>query len=489
MAKIISYGNTGDDVLIATGSVQDTFLIFGENGNDSIVGGASQDQLYGGNGNDTIDGGGCNDYLFGETGNDQLLGGSGMDTLNGGTGNDLLTGGTGNDILNGDAGFDTANYSADTAGININLNTHLVKGTAAVGTDILSSIEAVIAGAGSDILIGYRNASSSLDGGLGNDLINAGSLNDNLAGSAGNDTLFSNNGNDTVDGGTGSDALYGGEGDDIIKLGDVSSNDYVDGGNGNDTLQITGTAQTVDFCEDDIHNIEIVALGAGNTIQVDNGDVQTISNSNNGTLTIDANASDTVNLDSTWTEGTAANGYRVFSQDYTSFVSGAVTETLNVSATATVNQATGYIIHDAASAAAVNTAFNAGENDIYINFGGISYSDAESLLAGNAIDLTGFGLEDKLIINQQDGLVLSDPHYHTNNSGRYKYIHDSSSSSSTSSSDMLDWRTGATHALLKSGYSLSGGANNGTVLGSVQIIGLPANLPDCQVRLSNILPL
>jgi Ca2+-binding RTX toxin-like protein len=59
-------------------------------------------------GNDVYDGseGTTNGIVFGFDGNDTLIGGDGNDTLIGGAGNDLLIGGEGNDTLVGGVGRD-----------------------------------------------------------------------------------------------------------------------------------------------------------------------------------------------------------------------------------------------------------------------------------------------------------------------------------------------------------------------------------------------
>ncbi|WP_046864896.1 Ig-like domain-containing protein, partial [Microvirga massiliensis] len=62
----------------------------GSSGDDTILGGTSNDQLNGGAGDDSI---------YGGAGNDQLSGGSGDDTLDGGAGSDKLVGGSGDDLL------------------------------------------------------------------------------------------------------------------------------------------------------------------------------------------------------------------------------------------------------------------------------------------------------------------------------------------------------------------------------------------------------
>ena len=81
-------------------------------GNDSIdntlTGGAGDDQLAGLGGNDSLDGGDGNDNLEGGSGADTLMGGLGDDFLGGdstdGFGNDQLFGEAGNDTLAGDEG-------------------------------------------------------------------------------------------------------------------------------------------------------------------------------------------------------------------------------------------------------------------------------------------------------------------------------------------------------------------------------------------------
>jgi hypothetical protein len=56
-------------------------IIFGNGGNDVIIGYAGNDTLFGGDGDDDVNGGAGNDQLFGDNGRDKLNGGSGNDTL------------------------------------------------------------------------------------------------------------------------------------------------------------------------------------------------------------------------------------------------------------------------------------------------------------------------------------------------------------------------------------------------------------------------
>ncbi len=112
-------GGEGSDT-IAGGAGSD--LIYGNQGADSIVaagsGGATtlgQDTVFGGQGDDTVDYSRNTNgsIIYGNLGNDSLLGGSGADVLYGGQGNDVLVGGDGTDTLVGGLGADTLTGGAN----------------------------------------------------------------------------------------------------------------------------------------------------------------------------------------------------------------------------------------------------------------------------------------------------------------------------------------------------------------------------------------
>lgn len=88
--KIIGYVGLGygADSYRGTGTV--TGVILGEDGNDSLSGGASVDRLFGGKGNDTLMGNGGNDIMNGHADNDRIFGGLGVDTLTGAEGKDTF---------------------------------------------------------------------------------------------------------------------------------------------------------------------------------------------------------------------------------------------------------------------------------------------------------------------------------------------------------------------------------------------------------------
>lgn len=97
------FGTPNNDKILAYDRGFDIYYhkIYGQEGNDTLIGANFTDSLYGGIGDDIINGNSGNDTLWGDKGNDSLNGGSGHDYLNGNSGNDTLIGGSGNDLLVG----------------------------------------------------------------------------------------------------------------------------------------------------------------------------------------------------------------------------------------------------------------------------------------------------------------------------------------------------------------------------------------------------
>jgi Ca2+-binding RTX toxin-like protein len=113
------YGGAGDDRINGAGG-RDVILgengvdrIYGNGGNDVLVGGAHVDWIWAGAGDDVARGGFSADKIFGEDGNDSLFGEHGLDWLVGGLGDDQLVGGTEVDTLEGNEGNDQL-FSQDT---------------------------------------------------------------------------------------------------------------------------------------------------------------------------------------------------------------------------------------------------------------------------------------------------------------------------------------------------------------------------------------
>ena len=89
-------------------------MLFGDNGADTLNGGAGVDVLFGddnlltvaGAGGDVLNGGDDGDLLFGGSGVDTLNGDAGDDVIFGGADADFIRGGSGTDFLTGDGGAD-----------------------------------------------------------------------------------------------------------------------------------------------------------------------------------------------------------------------------------------------------------------------------------------------------------------------------------------------------------------------------------------------
>ncbi|MFN7643332.1 MAG: beta strand repeat-containing protein, partial [Burkholderiales bacterium] len=194
-----------------TGNVQGNVLDGGD-GNDLLVGRGGADMLTGGAGDDTasytdstaavivslqagavgVGGDAQGDTLFGVESligsafGDTLLGDAGANLLAAGAGDDLLDGRGGADTLDGGAGTDTANYSASSAGVDVDLNQSTAQSGGDAAGDILISIENLIGSSAADVFRGTSGMNV-------------------LTGGAGDDTLDGRGGADAIDGGDGID--------------------------------------------------------------------------------------------------------------------------------------------------------------------------------------------------------------------------------------------------------------------------------------------
>jgi CubicO group peptidase (beta-lactamase class C family)/predicted dienelactone hydrolase len=151
----LSYGTDASDLLKGD---RTTTMLYGLDGNDTILGAFHQsnvlfgnsgkDQIQGGRKHDVLNGGSHRDRLIGNGGDDLLVGGSGGDRLLGGNGNDTLKGQSGKDYLNGGAGDDYLDGGAD--------------------------VDRLIGGKGNDVLMDYEGG-DRLTGGSGADVFGVGS--------------------------------------------------------------------------------------------------------------------------------------------------------------------------------------------------------------------------------------------------------------------------------------------------------------------------
>ena len=128
----------GDSLADEINGAAENDLLFGEGGNDILIGDLNLD-LDSQAGKDTLNGGEDNDVLIGRRGNDSLLGGDDNDELNGGEGNDVLDGGAGTDTAVFSDNFENYKYSIDPT-TEIIVFDHL-RGTQTDGKDTLENIE------------------------------------------------------------------------------------------------------------------------------------------------------------------------------------------------------------------------------------------------------------------------------------------------------------------------------------------------------------
>lgn len=162
-SPVVGIGSAGKDTFEVASSTNGTeYIISGDAGDDTIVGGAGSDIFAGNGGNDNITGG---------QGDDKLIGGVGSDRLQGNEGLDVIDAGLGDDTLRGDEGNDT-----------------------------------LLGGPGDDELFGGANE-DVLRGGDGKDLLSGGDGADTLRGGRGNDILVPGAGRDVMKGGFGSDTF------------------------------------------------------------------------------------------------------------------------------------------------------------------------------------------------------------------------------------------------------------------------------------------
>ena len=215
-----SYGGGGDDLMLGQSTAGPGIdLLHGDTGNDTIVAGAGADRLFGEAGNDTLTGGTGSTDLLGGTGNDTLNGGTADETIDGEAGDDTLRSGGGSDYLRGGDDSDTIDLTALTV-----------------------------------------QASLSVEGGAGNDILRGGAIQTSLYGGAGNDIIMGGSGDEALFGGAGADVFNGGAGIDQVSYsdriapvlvdlqtaaadGELGENDAIGpdveaviGGQGNDTL-------------------------------------------------------------------------------------------------------------------------------------------------------------------------------------------------------------------------------------------------------------
>ena len=227
---IVVFGGSGNDTIIVNATLTTPATLFGEAGNDTIIGGRGADGIDGGDGRDT------------------LIGGGGDDTICGGNGNDVIHGQGGNDIVGGDAGNDI-----------------------------------VFGDGGNDLVLG-GDGNDKVFGGSGNDQVFGQAGNDQVFGQAGLDAIVGGDGNDKVFGGAQRDVVIGGAGSDQL-FGEAHDDILISGSTAFDEDQDALFALLVDFNSTDSYATRVSNLTNGtgtsgiildDTAVIDDGAIDTL---------------------------------------------------------------------------------------------------------------------------------------------------------------------------------------------------------------------
>ena len=251
-------GNGNDEV---TGNASDN-VIFGREGNDTLVGGAGRDSLYGGNDSDEIRSDGDGGFYDGGSGNDCMFSGLGGETMDGGSGIDIID----HTAYNGNYEFDMASGETNFA------------------NESFVNFEYAIMGNGNDEVTG--NASNNyIFGDEGNDTLVGGAGRDSLVGGSDNDEIHSDGDGGVYSGGSGRDRMFSGLGGETM-----------DGGSGVDTIDHTAfngnyefdmASGETNFANESFINFEYAVMGNGND-KVTGTNVGNIINTGGGNDVIEA---------------------------------------------------------------------------------------------------------------------------------------------------------------------------------------------------------
>ena len=249
---IVTYGGSAAGVIVhigytATGDAEgDSFAgiegIHGTNLADVLIASAQGMEFAGLRGEDELNGGSGNDLLFGNADDD---------TVYGGGGDDLLHGGAGSDIVYGAAGIDTASWSFAEAGVE-RVDKKLILSVVADLSTGTATQSGTVGGSTYNFVDSLAEVENLQGGGMADTLI--GDDDDNvLAGGAGDDLISGFGGSDVVVGGAGDDTLAG-----------LAGQDTIVGGSGDDAIFVSAD-------EASLATDTVVATFGNDTIRVEVG--------------------------------------------------------------------------------------------------------------------------------------------------------------------------------------------------------------------------
>jgi Ca2+-binding RTX toxin-like protein len=279
--KMLLAPSTGVTHFLSTGSNNDTF--------DATAGGFTTGLIFAmGTGNDSLKGGAGNDQFVFANGDlattDSIDGGAGVNALH-----------IDNSAGSVNSAYLSLNNLTDVTVVNVGTAAGLSATTAETVLLVVSGTEAaeqvitidasVITdshdGVDFSSVIVNANTDFVVTGGSGNDWLNTGE---------GNDTVFGGNGDDQIDAGKGANLVYGGAGEDTITIDDggpiVSVGSTVDGGDGRDYIKGSNGAA------------DVLQGGAGSDIIFGNGGDDTLTGGADSDIFIvnSSAASDTVTV-------------------------------------------------------------------------------------------------------------------------------------------------------------------------------------------------
>lgn len=290
----VMYGETGDDTMDVSAAA--TANIFGGDGNDVILlkasgqwgtssGGAGNDLVrnatnaFGDDGADTITGAylPASPYgavLYGDAGDDSLVGTDRADQLYGGAGHNTIIGGGGGDTIHLYRPGEPTDYRDDiveeAGGRNF----------LELGGGVYGAVATVDMGAGTahiDVVSGgsvqriadiHFSGIVAIQDSTGVDSILGSAGNDEIWAGDGQNTLFGGDGNDLIVGGSGHNQVNGNKGDDSI-TGRSNVGDWLLGGQGNDLI---GAQSGSNIINGNMGNDSLHGANSGDTLRGGQGD-------------------------------------------------------------------------------------------------------------------------------------------------------------------------------------------------------------------------
>ena len=262
------------------GEVRGQLVGMATDGLDTVEGTGNADILYGLAGDDTLRGRDGDDTIFGGAGNDRLEGGRGRNVLDGGEGTDTLDYSDNALAGGGIYQYGVYVYLNDGITYGYANGGYVISETFAGVENIVGSDywDDITGDAGSNLIIG-RAGYDNIRAGAGDDIVYGGDLpgvaiaasydGNYIYGEEGNDTLFGSLmplvgfvtlqshiyggvGNDTINGGIGDDILQGDHGADILNGGDGTDTLYID----HEDTVVTGGASD----HDRVHVADVVGV-------------------------------------------------------------------------------------------------------------------------------------------------------------------------------------------------------------------------------------